>query len=184
MSNNLTIDGWAEAIEKNIPGLIGQDQIKLLMQCVKSSPRRGQCVNLGTYLGKSTAAICAASKSSVITIDTFKYIGRLGRSSPKIVKKNLARLGLRATIITTSSSTKVPSAIEKVRFLFVDTQHTANQLNAELDVWLPYMTERGVIVLHDYHKKYPGYVATINTRLREHWEFLGFVGTTIGFRKP
>lgn len=180
-------DYWAETIENNIPGLMSQGEVKFIMRCVRSSPKRDQCVNLGTYLGKSTAAICVANKGTsreVITIDTFKYTGRLGRSTPKIVKKNLARLGLVANIITTSSSAKVPNIVKKVGFLFIDTQHTARQLNAELNIWLPYMTRKGIVALHDYHKTYPGYVATINARLREHWELLGIQDTAIGFRKP
>lgn len=177
-------DYWAETIENNIPGLMSQNEIKFIMRCVRSSPKRDQYVNLGTYLGKSTAAICVATSREVITIDTFKYTGRLGRSTPKIVKKNLAQLGLVANIITASSSTKVPNIVKKVGFLFIDTQHTARQLNAELNIWLPYMARRGVIALHDYHKTYPGYVSTINARLKEHWELLGVQDTTIGFRKP
>jgi len=177
-------DYWAERIEKNIPGLMSQNEVKFIMRCVKSSPRKGYCVNLGTYLGKSTAAICAATSQEVITMDTFKYTGRLGQSSPKLVRANLAKLNLNANILVHSTSAKVSSIVRKVSFLFIDTHHTARQLNAELDIWLPYMAARGVIALHDYHRKYPGYVTTIDTRLKKHWEFLGLHDTVIGFRKP
>ena len=179
-------DYWMEVIEKNIPGLMGQYEVKFLMRCVRSSPKRKQCVNLGTYLGRSTAATCAARESrEVITLDTFKYVGRLGRSSPEIVKKNLKRLGLSATILTASSSARVPNIIKRVGFLLIDTQHTARQLTAELNVWLPCMAPRSVVVLHDYIARvYPGYVTAINTQFKEHWEFLGLQDSMIGFRKP
>lgn len=179
-------DYWTEAIEENVPGQMVPSEVKFLMQCVESSPEKCQRVNLGAYLGKSTAAICAVSgaRREVITIDNFKYTGRLGPSTPEIVRENLARLGLSANILT-ADSCSVPSTIEGVGLLFIDTDHSARHLNKELDAWLPYVVDRGIVVLHDYYEEsYSGYVAAIDTRLEGHWELLGIQHTTIGFRRP
>lgn len=178
---------WAELIEKHVPGLMAQSEVRFLMQCVRSAPPNTQYVDLGTYLGKSTAAICAAAKGvapKVITIDTFKYIGRLGPSNPSIVRANLAQLKLEANILVASSG-HIPTTIDKVGFLFIDTQHTGGRVNGELDIWLPHITARGVVALHDYiHNIYPSYAVAIDKRFRGKWEFLGLQGSTICFRRP
>lgn len=177
---------WASVIEKSVPGLVAQDEIEFLMQCVRSSPKECQCVDLGTYLGKSAAAICMACKGTprdIITMDTFRYIGRLGPATPEMVEKNLKQLGLQANILV-ADSCKVPGVVGSVGLLFIDTAHNSRQLSAELDAWLPCMADGGNVVLHDYYRKrYPGYVDTINARFKECWELVRIQFTTIGFRK-
>ena len=179
-------DYWTEVIEENIPGQMERSEVTFLMQCAELSSRKYQRVNLGAYLGKSTAAICAVggTRREVITIDNFKYVGRLGPSTPEMVRENLARLGLSANILT-ADSCRVPNTIKRVGLLSIDTDHNSRHLNKELDAWLPYMVDRGIVVLHDYYAEhYAGYVATIDARLKGHWELLGIQHITIGFRKP
>lgn len=176
-------------IEKHIPGLLSRNEVEFIMHCVSEAPPNTQYVDLGTYLGKSAAAICAAGTdraSEIITIDRFKYKGRLGRSSPKIVRRNLAQLNFYPTIITGSSSGTISPRINNVGFLFIDTHHTATQLNRELNVWSPRLVRGAIVALHDYYPNgvYPKYVAAINHYFRDKWEFLGLKDTIIGFRKP
>lgn len=172
---------------ENFLGLISYNEVKYLIDCVWLVPENTQVVELGPYQGKSTAAICATASRrglEVITIDNFQWAFRYGASSAKSVYDNLEPFGAKLTVVV-SDSRKVPQKIDKVGFLFADTTHTAEHLNAEFDVWLPHIVAGGVVMVHDYHPDFPGVVSVVEHRLRnsEDWNFLGQKQTLIAFQK-
>ena len=78
-----------------------------------------------------------------------------------------------------------------VGFLIVDTDHTEETTEAEIEAWLPHVVPGGLIFFHDYdatgtwfeeQEQYPGVKRAVD-RLMSEYELVTRVGTAIVYRK-
>lgn len=173
---------------ENRPGLVSFSDVRKLIYYACLSPENTQYVELGPYLGKSTAAICSVSTrrgAALITIDNFKHTFRYGSSNQAKVRKTLESFGATELTIITGDSALVPSCIDKVGFLFTDTEHTNQKLTQELNAWVPYMVKGAILTIHDYSPSFPGLVAAVDRLLKNSpsWKHLGQMHSLIAFRK-
>lgn len=169
----------------DIPGKAEVGELAFLRACAAIAPRDGAYIELGCYQGRSTAAILDGTVCELISIDDFSYAPPdLGPSSASVVA---AHLGIRCDRwrCVMGDSAHVPPTVERVAFIFVDTEHTASRLTIELDAWLPLTVPGAVVVLHDYGPRFPGIVAVADRRLghAREWEMIGREATMIAFRK-
>lgn len=143
----------------------------------------GYAVELGTFRGMGTAAICCAFHDHfVLSIDNY-IMQHHGESSLELAKANLASLGYCPSLLQCDSRVR-PGwvAPNTIGFLFIDTDHRDVVLKAELEAWLPYATEDVIVVLHDYTPRYLTMIPFINEYFKD-WERIGLVNWLIAFRR-
>jgi predicted O-methyltransferase YrrM len=144
----------AVALAMGIPGRIMAGECGFLWDLVHLCPPGKVIVELGCYMGRSTAMLCHAAgprKLPVYSIDNFSYRDpcSLGQT-----RENLERLGLKPNLIDADSRLG-PSVTSRqlrgaVGLLFVDTDHVKTQFDAEMKAWLPVMHPQGIVAAHDY----------------------------------
>ena len=130
------------------------DEVALLYELCFQATKSGWFVELGSYQGRSSIALCQAAREMkrdkwVMLIDNFSEDASI---SVYKLNYNLGRLNYWPAIID-GDSRQVPPQIlpgQKVALLFVDSEHTAAQFEAEMDVWQPLLAKGAVIACHDY----------------------------------
>lgn len=131
-------------------------------------PGSGAVVELGSFLGKSTAWLAmgatAADRGRVVAVDTFKgseehhqddnlfkdfiAAGHLYRA----FVDNLTDLGLiRQVRVVRSDSVGAASRWQggPVRLLFIDADHSYEGVKADHEAWRPHLAEGALVAFHD-----------------------------------
>jgi len=130
------------------------DELAVLYDLCFQAPRSGWFVELGSYQGRSSVALCQAAREMkrdkwVMLIDNFSEDASI---SVYRLNYNLGRLNFWPLIVAGDSRTIPPQILpgQKVALLFVDSEHTAAQFEAEMDAWQPMLAKGAVIACHDY----------------------------------
>jgi hypothetical protein len=164
-----------------IPGLITEAEAMFLYDQAAAAPA-GLYVELGSYMGRSGAMLARAARqtgSDVRSIDNYSYPGHPEVGEPG---RNVAAHGLTVDF-REGDSRIVPDGITAVTLLHVDSEHTPEHFNAEMDAWLPLVVKGGIIVCHDFGgNKFPAMTPAIMQRLGK-YKLLGQVGHMVAFRK-
>lgn len=172
----------------SIEGLTSPEEVSFLYSLCFQAPADGWFVELGSYLGRSSVAICQGAKElghAVALIDNFSVIQKRGwegkRGTAEMLRRNMLKFGLEPVIID-GDSREVPAGINDVAFLFVDSNHAPEHFEAELDDWQTHLLPGAVIACHDYaNPKCAGLRTAIYKRLG-HLTKIDLVDTTIAFR--
>ena len=131
--------------------MVSQPELRFLGWCTSLVPKL-RFVELGTYRGRSTKLL-AQFTDDLLAIDKFEPFQLQDRtfvfSTADIVRENLGDLAQNVTIVKGNSAT-VPEGVGRISLLHIDSDHSREHLNKEMDVWLPRLASGGVIVLHDY----------------------------------
>lgn len=150
---------------QSIPGWLPSNDLAMLLTTIQAS-RAKTYVEIGTYLGKSAAAVSSLPLiEKVVTIDIFNpaMIGKERLNPDKLPSSSEEVLELaRKNINFHGKSEKVSiiharaeDAIEQVResligktidFLFVDGEHTSKQVYS---IYKQLMSPDGIIAFHD-----------------------------------
>lgn len=161
-----------------IDGFLGEEELDFLMSLAKHAPE-GYVVELGTFRGLGTAALCnVVDDKKVVSIDSYET-NRYGESGLGISRSNLESIGFSPHLIKSDSSV-VPSFIDRVALLFIDSEHTESRATKELDAWLPFLAKDGIVVLHDYDNNHAELKAFINGFFKD-WRKIGLVEWLIAF---
>jgi predicted O-methyltransferase YrrM len=163
-------------------GLTLREELEFLENLATIAPE-GWVVELGTFNGRSTAALCGAvGDHRVITIDDWT-LQRYGPNSETMAREGLGKLGFTPRFVT-SKSWEVPSGIEKVAMIFIDTTHEGPVLEKELAAWLPLLVPQGIVAMHDYSVQgWPTLFPVIDrVFVGPVWASLGMVNTLVAFR--
>ena len=175
------IEDEAVTVSLSVPGLCCEDEIQFLYGLALNAPMGLTFVELGTYQGRTAAVLCAAAEevdSQVVTISNVPEEG---------VEDRLSRLGFYPRVVIGDSAV-IPNGVHRISLLFIDSEHTREQLYKELDTWLPLLVQGGILAFHDYNENGHGKVMTpaIDERIRnktDEWEYLGLARWLIGFRR-
>jgi predicted O-methyltransferase YrrM len=118
------------------------------------------CIELGTKVGMSAYSICSALKENKLG---FLYSLDYNKTFLQTANKILIEKGLREYVKLICSDTIDDRLVsymkldkKKIDFLFIDTDHSYEHLKKELLLYKNFMSENGIIVLHDYCDDYPG----------------------------
>lgn len=119
------------------------------------------CIEIGSWVGESANAICAALPpgSSLICVDHWlgnqhDILGEIAQQNPgrpfQLFCENTAGLPIQAV---RGQSTEVAALLppQNANLIYIDAEHTYEALNADIDAWLPHLAPNGVIAGHDYH---------------------------------
>jgi len=175
----------------SIEGLTQPDELTLLYQLCFQAPADGWFVELGSYKGRSSVAICQGAEEldrQVMLIDNFTPIVKRGwqdkHGTASLLRCNLESFGFYPVIID-GDSRVVPDVLpkgESVAFLFIDSNHAPEHFEDELDNWQERLLPGAIITCHDYaNPKCAGLGPMIDKRLG-HLKRLDLVDSTVAFR--
>jgi methyltransferase family protein len=144
------VDSWQQVSEfiHSIPSTTcGGSQPEFLYQLSKQTQGKGEIVEIGTYIGRSTIAIAYAQKEKggppINTIDIDRHPDLDG---------NLRRAGVEDFVdLTVETSTIAEKRWEKpIEFLWIDADHARVGLAADIRAWCPHVIVGGMVAFHDY----------------------------------
>lgn len=175
----------------HIKGLQRDGEAVALYAIALNTPVGKPIVELGTFHGYTAGVLAMAAEetnSPVITIDDYaprpeqRLPAHIGAAA---VRENLTRAGLHVAVLQ-GDSRDVPNVIREVGMLWIDSTHTAEQVEAEMAAWLPLIAPGGIVAFHDYGgASTPQLKGPIDAMFRHSpmWEQIGAFYTVIAFRR-
>lgn len=170
MSNISSFKSWKNELRlvENIKGYLVPGQEKALMVIASKLPQKSVVVEIGSYMGKSTACIALASPKStkIYAVDTFRGNKKDFRENKQFIggdfyekfKQNLSKLGIWNKIVPQIGKSygigkkwKLP-----IDFLFIDGSHVYEDVKNDFELFYPFVKDGGIIALHDVSAGHPG----------------------------
>lgn len=136
-----------------IPGLYGQHEAAFLYSLAR---RRGNLVELGCWMGRTTAILLQAAAiwgAELTTVDAFTPMpnGRKAATAKRWAA-NLKKAGLkppRLLAMTTDEAAEIYPKDANISLLFIDAAHGREAVDRDLANWTPRIKPGGVVALHD-----------------------------------
>lgn len=175
---------------KGMPGLMTDDELALLCRMARSAR---SVVELGTWQGRSLAAMMLASPGiQAWAVDWFEDMtasrGYPG-SSEATVREHLGRLGLTPAGIISATTMQAAGMFEEtVDLLHIDAGHSYEECKADLEAWAPKVRAGGAICVHDYGEPHnpvlrrPGVQQAVDEWRNPAWVEVERAGTMVAFR--
>lgn len=151
-----------------IKGFLTDVQGFTLMSLAEHGPGLGEIVEIGSFMGRSTAWLAQGSlnarREKVTAIDTFKgspeHQADQEHEEPVLLEegttfnafeRNLREAGLLGWVrpIIAPSAEAVQGWDKPIRLLFIDADHDYDAVKQDYELWSPFLVEGGVLVLHD-----------------------------------
>lgn len=185
MNNISSFRSWQRELRlvNDIKGYLVPGQEKALMVIASKLAKKSLVVEIGSFLGKSTACIALASPKStkIYAIDTFNGNEKdfkenrqfTGGNFFEIFKQNLSKIGVWNKIIPTiGNSREIGKKWNKpIDFLFIDGSHIYEDVKNDFEKFYPFVKEGGIIAIHDVSTGHPGVLKCwnkhIKTRLKQ-----------------
>ena len=161
MKNSKDIDGWF-------------NHHAAYDYLIHNMPQDGTFVELGAWLGKSSAYLCdTATYQEIIIIDTWK--GSLNElttthklaTEVDIYKVFVQNMGTRKykAIKATSKAISKKFANESLDVVFIDLTHTYEAVKEDIRLWLPKVKKGGYLAGDDYHEHWKGVIQAVDELL-------------------
>lgn len=140
-----------------IEGCLFPGEETFLASLAKSCTGEGFIVELGTYLGRSTASLGIGSRhgnqTKVYTFDMYQGDSAMN-THPVMFDQMLANMksvGVDDLIVASVSSTdeSAKDFNEPVELLFIDADHTQQAVSKDFNAWEPKVIPGGKIAFHD-----------------------------------
>ena len=141
---------------------------------LSNMPQDGTFVELGAWLGKSSAYLCdKATSQEIIIVDTWK--GSLNELTTthklatevdiyKVFVENMGSRKYKAIKATSKTSSK-KFANESLDVVFIDLTHTYDAVKEDIKLWLPKVKKGGFIAGDDYHEHWKGVIQAVDELL-------------------
>lgn len=150
--------GW-----RAVPGMFSHIDGEVVQGAVKLIPPGLAHVELGAWCGRSLAAAAEVSPTGAVIFSFDDYVDTSEASTGAPIPASTARR-LRALTVEYYRSRGVtinPVVCEASRAgqeysgppvfsLLVDDHHSAEQVEANINAWVPHMAEQSVMLFHDY----------------------------------
>jgi predicted O-methyltransferase YrrM len=144
-----------------IEGLVTDEVADALAELAGNVDQGEAIVEVGSYHGKSTAYLAAHSRPDVpvYAVDPWELVtvtdwcGWCPQPTRSLFERNLARVGLLwKVLVRQGRSTDVARAYDgpPIGLLFVDGDHSAEALAADIHAWRPHLSDGAVIAVDDY----------------------------------
>lgn len=147
----LRIEGWMSTPE--------------LTYLAETASRHSRIAEVGSWKGRSTAALAANTSGHVTAIDTWEGSYEQGSDfDPLAVYREFLNnvSGLPVTPVKTESSRYVSEhPDERFDLIFIDAMHEYTSVKRDIELWLPLLTDGGVICGHDFHPNWTGVVQAV-----------------------
>lgn len=177
------LDGLiAEA--RGIPSMLADESAKFLFSLCYTQSLRGDVVEIGSWQGYSTTflgrAVSESGNGRMYAIDHFK--GNVGKeafyrvSAPDLsdlqsrFEANMRRLNLDKMVnllpmSNEEAAKRLNAESARVRFLFIDGDHTKEGAQKDVDLFFPFLTEGSIVVFDDCSASAPGVIQVIDSLL-------------------
>jgi hypothetical protein len=171
-------NGW-QAIE----GWLTEPEALVLYQMAQLAPANGMAVEVGSWLGRSSAVI--AQVRPLYCVDDFMTGPERtdGKAFPSDFfsqfKKNTAGLPvipLKGKSLEMAAQFSLPTA-----FLFIDGSHDYDSVRADVEAWAPKLISGAVVVFHDVQPNFPG-VQRVVSELGPNFKPIMKGGSCLAFR--
>jgi predicted O-methyltransferase YrrM len=172
-------------IALSIPGMIAPRSGQLLYTMCYLQALQGDVVEIGSWQGRSTSFLARAVKNSgnghFYAIDHFR--GNVGKEHFYVVNEddlsdleagfqaNMERIGLNDSIkLFNMSNEEACHHLEdsKVRFLFIDGDHTKEGVQKDLELFFPKLMPGAIIVFDDFRSSLTGLVEAVDEFMLKH----------------
>jgi len=152
---------------KKIPSTSFMEEVMLLYAYVKELPMNCSIVELGTGLGRSTAAMayaCKGTSRKIYTIDNYvqgvKFTNEVNTLwSTQGAKMNIMTLGLEDYVQFFNCDTTDPNLIlaipTPIQMIFIDAGHSYEGVKKDIEFWKPHIAKGGIMCGHDWSFAYP-----------------------------
>jgi predicted O-methyltransferase YrrM len=141
-------------------------------------PEAGTFVELGAWLGKSSAYLCdKATYQNITIIDTWKGSPNELTTTHKLATEVdiydlfLQNMGDRKYNVIKGES-KVAAKMflkESLDVVFIDLTHTYDAVKEDIKLWLPKVKKGGFIAGDDYHENWKGVIQAVDELLPRAW---------------
>jgi predicted O-methyltransferase YrrM len=141
---------------------------------LKQVPEGGSFVELGAWLGKSSAYLCdQATHQQITIIDSFKGTAEYIDSYYKLAKTKdiynlfLENMGERKfkAIKATSKAAARKFKAQSLDVVFIDLDHSYEAVKEDIKLWLPKVKKGGYIAGDDYHENWQGVIQAVDELL-------------------
>jgi predicted O-methyltransferase YrrM len=153
---------------RGVEGFLKDLEGYALLRLAADGPGAGAVVEIGSYLGRSTAFLAAGSKAAsrepVVAVDHFQgspehqagqkfasaTLAREGTTYNQFLA-NLQRLGLDDHVrpVVASSEEAAAEWTGAIRLLFIDGDHSYDASRRDFELWSPHVVRGGLICFHD-----------------------------------
>jgi len=187
-----------------IPGMVGHgnpDELRLLFSLALACDEDGVIVEIGSWLGRSSAFLglgsYLSSRCPVFCVDHFQgnpgkedlFFGPLdvGLTMYEQFLANISRAGLTGLVTPLrGDSREIGRSFQgKITLLFIDACHEYEAVRADFEIWSAHVSPRGFVCFDDYHPSFPGVVRFIEGDLAVHpdYRIIGKIGNVVVSRK-
>jgi predicted O-methyltransferase YrrM len=185
---------------RHIEGWLGDHEGYLLFRLARDAEGAGAIVEIGSWMGCSTAWLAAGSiatgRERVRAVDTFTgsqehqnhdLIRREGTTYHRFTD-NLEGVGLFEhvePIIAESRNAARDWNGGAIRLLFIDGDHQYEGVKTDFDLWAKHVPTGGFVVFDDVAEKHPGVWKFIGELRGDsaHWQHVISVGKTATFQR-
>jgi predicted O-methyltransferase YrrM len=141
---------------------------------ISQTPEGGTFVELGAWLGKSSAYLCDKATGKQITIiDTWKGSPNELTTTHalatqvdiyELFKENMGGRKYKSIKATSKTASK-RFADESLDVVFIDLTHTYEAVKEDIALWLPKVKKGGILAGDDYHENWPGVIQAVDELL-------------------
>ena len=146
-----------ETITSKIDGCLFPGEEVFLAQLAKSCTGSGVIVEIGSYLGRSGVSLglgsMQGSRTMVFTFDHFEGdpFMKVSIDQFETLKRNIEKSGVDSIVLTSTdpSNKAVQNFSDPIELLFIDANHTFEDVEMDYLTWSPKVVSRGLIAFHD-----------------------------------
>jgi MMP 1-O-methyltransferase len=169
---------WKSLNADSVQGMIAKSESDALLFLSTFQEKRGNIVEIGSWLGKSTIYLakgCSLTGNGIVyAVDHFK--GNLGKekfyfgdktSEETIIedfKQNLKNAGVygyvKPMVMSSEKATKIID--EDLRAVFIDGDHTYEGVLNDIELWQNKVLSGGYLIFHDYSNHFSGSMKAID----------------------
>lgn len=144
-----------------------------------------QCLEIGSYCGRSTICLAKDAKS-VTAVDTFDGRGTPAEGSTReTFEHNIARYGVEEKIsIIPAESTHIAKLPKIFDLVFIDGSHDYESVKRDIELASGVLKPNGIMAFHDYKSNEPGVTAAVDEFLGNGGELLNVVEGLAVVRPP
>jgi predicted O-methyltransferase YrrM len=148
----------------NIMRLNKPEMIKGLMRLIsdvnKHFERPIEMIEVGSYIGESTLMFEKAMELTRLhCVDMWGITNKYGQNEIEQAEQVFDMLTNKSTLIKkhkTHSRNERLKSIGKVDFVYIDASHEYKDVKADIEFYLPFIKEGGIIAGHDFSEKFKG----------------------------
>ena len=172
---------------KRIKGWVHPADGYLLFRLARDGEGKGAIVEIGSWMGLSTAWLAAGSKAAgrepVHAVDVFNGGAMLQDQVEHLEAEGLFD-HVRPIVSESAAAARAWNG-GAIRLLFIDGDHRYEAVKQDFELWSPHVAIGGYVVFDDATEHYPGVVQFINEALADskHWQHQQKTASTETFRK-